>query len=86
MALFLILVLHVALEFLEITSVLLKDTFPSLLIQVMLIKWKLGVAIYAVDLGWSHSWRRIWIEVDSKYVMDLMCSYRLIMPWCLHSD
>lgn len=42
--------------------------------------------INAINLAWEHSWRKIWIEAGSSFVVDLLKSNSVQVSWRLHCD
>ncbi|KAK2646800.1 hypothetical protein Ddye_021995 [Dipteronia dyeriana] len=42
---------------------------------------ELAAAIYAIDYAWTFDWRRLWLESDSTFVVDILRSRSRKVPW-----
>ena len=38
-------------------------------------------AVHAIDYAWTFGWRRLWLESDSTFVVDILRSRSRKVPW-----
>ena len=45
---------------------------------------KLAVAIYAILFVWKKDWHALWLETDSTYLVAVLRTQSLVVPWHWH--
>ncbi|KAK3172171.1 hypothetical protein Dsin_032508 [Dipteronia sinensis] len=49
--------------------------------QVFAFEVELLAASMSIDFAWKYGWRRIWLESDSSYMVQLLSSRSKHVPW-----
>ena len=63
-----------------------KGYFALAISYAYVFEAEIIVVINAINLVWDSSWKKLWIKVDSSFVVDLLMSNSTHVLWKLHRD